>query len=1657
MKNNHKRMISVMLILCLLLSVMPLSGMAGVVFAEPPEDAEPVSTAPLEYDSRLDSAPEVEMPRSDFDDNQPVASEAPVAEDLYATVEPEAEEATAAPEPRIPEAPVDEPDTTPELSRETSDPKPIEEIAAETETESSSCLIVEAVDPDPAENSEPSPARTENDPVVENEKNNMIHTIKDDEGREYFEFTSGTRGTVRVYKDSYINIYFNGKGKHGNFPWMSTAYLELANNLLYSPGQWIYCIDYAGNLSGGNTTTYSDLNQAPTWRSLSAAKKLGIILALSYGAQNGSHNNHFAHVATQTIIWEYQIGGRTSASTYSSNASSPISYASDGNGNYTSSAYKTKIDTEYARILNAIKNAEYTPSFTESSYTLSGVGSEYAHDFTDSVGALSKGVWKVASCPSELSAAIVNGKLRVYATAGFSGTKTITLKRSLYRPSGSQVYVCQAGTQWAICGVPEDTSTVTITISVNQTHVVSLKKTASASSTVMECIRDNPLYTLERAVYEIHKGSKDGPLMETLTTNANGEAVGTVKYDIGTVLYAVEVTAPSGYKLSTSATSLTVSSGDNTFHVSDEPTFDPSRMKINKTGVSDEQIAGAVFKVEFYAWTWAKPENLLRTWFFKSDVNGRIIFDDEHLAEEYSSDPLYKPFGTNPHFPLGCIVVQEVKAADGYILPTENDGKVWLFVKQLENGGNAESYWGNGSGDPLTEQNPRGIYRIENDADPSSLTAVNTPEHPIISTFAAAADGGKVVDALSSIAIRDTVSYQYLEPGTSYIMEATIMVKDGGESSPYQENGTVYTVEKEFVPSERNGDVVLDLIIDASGLAGKDFVLYERCYELNGSDRNLVAEHCDINDENQTIHVNIITIGTTAANAETGGKAFLPFEDVELTDTVSYSGVIPGHSYIFFGTLIDKTIGTELVDADGLPITSYAEFTAEEESGTVTVTFHFNASTLHGQELVVFESLVSAEAQDIVLAEHKDLDDENQTVEITTPELHTTATNKDTSGKILLPSESVSVVDEVAYTGLIPGYTYTVSGVLMDKQAGEPVMLDGNPITAEASFTPEESSGVVMVTFVFNAIGLEDHDLVVFESLYYAETEIADHEDIEDEDQTVHVANPEIGTTATFEDGGKIANIADQLTIIDVVHYENLIPGISYMLMGTLMDKSTASALLDENGNPYVVTKTFTPDESSGTLEVEFIVAAMNLDGKSLVVFEAIYTEADYEADREPIAVHEDIEDEGQTVHFANPEIGTKATNEYGGNTINPAPKQTVVDRVDYKDLIPGKTYTVTGTLMLKTENGEEKELLVNGEPVTASVEFVPETTDGSVEVTFVFDATGLEETRIVVFEELYYTGYQIAVHADIDDEDQTIVVPNPLIHTSASNKEDGGKIIDPTVNVIIVDTVTYEGLVPGTTYVMRGVLMGRKVDENGNVIAFAVEVNGKSITAEKAFIPTESCGSIEMEFTLNASALRGSDIVVFESLYIQGETGSLVEHRDIDDKEQTVTFTNPELHTTAVVNGQKEADAAKSLTVVDFVKYTGLIVGKQYTVSGVLMDKATGKPLMVNGKEITAQVTFTAETSDGSIEMRFTFDASALGGKELVVFEDLSHNGSTIATHADLNDKNQTVTIHPPKSPELPKTGDYGLWKYGAFGTALIAAAFAVLFMALHKRKKKK
>ena len=268
--------------------------------------------------------------------------------------------------------------------------------------------------------------------------------------------------------------------------------------------------------------------------------------------------------------------------------------------------------------------------------------------------------------------------------------------------------------------------------------------------------------------------------------------------------------------------------------------------------------------------------------------------------------------------------------------------------------------------------------------------------------------------------------------------------------------------------------------------------------------------------------------------------------------------------------------------------------------------------------------------------------------------------------------------------------------------------------------------------------------------------------------------------------------------------------------------------------------------------------------------------------------------------------------------------------------------------------------------------------------------------------------GYQLPDSQTVElseGEIASVSFHNKPIEIGTKATVEGEKEVDPLDKVTLTDTVSYTGLVPGKEYRATGVLMDKETGEK-------LLVDGKEITAETVFVPETKNGSVDVTFIFDATGLHGKEIVVFEDLY--RENMLLATHADINDEGQTVKIKNPEIGTKATADGKKEITADK-ITITDVVSYKDLTPGKEYKLTGVLMNKATNDKLLIDGKEITAEATFTPKATTGEVEMTFTFDARELTVEtEVVAFETLYRDGIEIAVHADIEDEGQTVKILP-------------------------------------------
>ncbi len=256
----------------------------------------------------------------------------------------------------------------------------------------------------------------------------------------------------------------------------------------------------------------------------------------------------------------------------------------------------------------------------------------------------------------------------------------------------------------------------------------------------------------------------------------------------------------------------------------------------------------------------------------------------------------------------------------------------------------------------------------------------------------------------------------------------------------------------------------------------------------------------------------------------------------------------------------------------------------------------------------------------------------------------------------------------------------------------------------------------------------------------------------------------------------------------------------------------------------------------------------------------------------------------------------------------------------------------------------------------------------------------------------------------------------------------------------------------------MAGTLMVK------STVEALTDADGNPVTATKSFTAHGASGSVELEFAFDGSLLADEDVVAFESLRSEGI--EVAAHADIDDGGQTIRFLDIRTTATDKADGDKVVSGG-SATIVDEVAYEGLEPGAEYTLTATLMDAETGEAVTTgespSATEVTATATFAPAAADGSQPVEIGVDLVGLDGKRLVVFEKLARDGVQQATHKDLSDGGQTVTVDGPETPETPETPDettgekldktgVDLMPYAIGATAVLALAIGLTLYGIRR-----
>ncbi len=1507
-------------------------------------------------------------------------------------------------------------------------------------------------------------------------------------------------------------------------------------------GEPAYCIEFGKDMGDdGISETVMDIDDVDAWSDLSSTAKKGITYATIYGYPNFNYgvSDEAAQAATQFIVWEYAKGYRTSADGDDPTAGLDgdsrtiqveISAAGfDTRLRYYTSAVQEYSDIEkaYTGILNGIRDHKVVPSFKDETIELewSSSNNRFEATVTDSNKVLEN--FDLSSSVSDLKFSVSGNKLTIYRDSAMSSTHTVTMTKTCTTtgadigftpddPGENQSLVGRlsdpvtasfkvetavgnaqikktsedgvvSGIKFTLEGdgstysgktdddgvllienIPTGTYTVTeqsisryvenesktITISSGKTTTVSFKNVlkkfnVTLKKTDVETTSAQGDASLAGAVYGIYE---DGVLVDKYTTGSDGKFT-TDYYTCGSGWTIQEITPSEGYLLDETVYEVGLTAGEVTLENNStslsvtEQVMKGNIAIIKHTDDGGTQVetpeTGATFQIylksagsyanasdsekdtivcddDGYGSSKLLPYGVYTVHQTKGWDGRELIADfDVYISEDGVT---YKYLINNADF-SAYVKVVKADSETGKTIPYEgagfeiydSDGHRVSMQYTYPEVTEIHTFYTNSEGYLITpEELPSGDYTLVEVQAPYGYVLDSTPVAFTISQDNASTDTGVTV---VKVTMKDNPQKGAIDIEKTGEMFSSVKTNSDGTYTPlydrYSLSGAVfevYAAQDVTTPDGtvryEKGELVSTMTTDGTGSAESD-KLYLGKYTVkektapSGFVNSGEEYNVELTYAGQEVEITYTSLSVYDERQKVTVSLTKSMDTDEIFDILEGDEILSVRFGLYAAEDMTALDGTK-IPKDGLITSAYCD-----ENGKIT----FDCDLPIGYSFYVKEMET----------------DEHYVLSSTKYSFDTTYQGQDVEVISITANNGKRIENKLIYG--------KVKGLKTNRETGEPV-----PTAVFGLFYPDETEYTEE-----NAIltcETDEDGLFTFENIPYGDWIIYELSPAEGylENWDVHnitvsadgqvielnVLNdliPELHTTATVEDEHEIC-ATEIFTLVDTVEYKHLVPGDEYTVTGVIMDKNTGEELII-NGLSVTGETTFIPEDFSGTVDVEFTFDSRYIKEETdLVVFEDLYKGERWLVD------HADIDDVDQTVHVLIPEIHTEAETN-GNKEIERGGTIILEDTVEYENLTPGKEYVVTGVLMNKA-TGEE--FLVNGEPVTAETTFTPEEREGVVTVTFEFDSQYIEEeTELVVFEDLYRNGMEIAVHADIEDDDQTVTVLIPEIHTEAVIGKN--KYIERGGTVTIDDTVEFTNLTPGDEYTLTGVLMDKSTGEE-------FLVKKKTVVSETTFTPEEADGFVTVSFEFNSKyIIDDTDLVVFETLTRNRDDAWIAEHNDLEDEGQTVEVLIPEIHTEAMIGGKKTAAAQGNVVIDDTVEYTNLTPGTAYTLEGVLMNKSTGKQFKVNGDAVTSSVVFIPDEKDGFVVVQFEFDAGDIKeNTELVVFETLYRDDLEIASHEDIDDKGQTVTLTSPVSPKTG-SGDVQGTVATVAGTALFGA----------------
>lgn len=1173
------------------------------------------------------------------------------------------------------------------------------------------------------------------------------------------------------------------------------------------------------------------------------------------------------------------------------------------------------------------------------------------------------------------------------------------------------------------------------------------------SSANPELTDGNSCYSLAGAVYGVYSGSSK---IAELTTNSNGYA----KVDnIPAGSYTVkEITAPKGYALDVTGHNVTVTSGQTaTLRVTDLPQSDPVWIFLGKIDEETTEnmpqgsasLGNAEFTVKYYDGFYdtdpaEQGVDPVRTWVMHTDEEGFSALDD---AYKVSGDDFYHMSNGDVTLPLGTLTIQETRAPEGYLLNDE------VFVRQITSSGTAESV-NTYNAPTIPEDIIRGDIQIvkygENNAETDDSSAdIKRPLEGVKFHLESKTTGEVYTIITDEQGIASTTQLKEDSNERGGLPFDTYIVT---EESPYPEYDpvapfevTIDTEGKTLYYILRNDTVDAPIRIEKiDETTGKVIPAVGAQFQILDSEKNVIS---------MTVshYPSLVEIDTFETDAT--GSFTLP-EKLEYGTYYLHEVKAP-EGYLLGGADIQFVVDQEYQWDDPLTI-QYADAPAK---GKIRIT-KTDAET---------DEVIPSGAEFTITAAE----------DITTPDGTVRVTAGTVVDTVTTGQDGTAETSELFLGKYIAKETEAPEGYILNETEFEVELVYKDQYTevvyGNVTVPDELAKGKIRITKTDSETGK------IIPS--GAEFTITAAEDIVTPDGTVKVTEGTVVDTVTTGQNGVAETL--ELYLGKYVVKETKAPE-GYILNEAEFD---VELVYEDQYTEIVYSSTTVPDAPAmGRIE---IVKTDSETGDQLEGAEFTVTAA------------EDITTPDGTVRAVAGDVVDTITSNGDGTAISknlylgrytvtetkqPAgyvlPDQSWEVELTYKD-----QYTELVTETLDAEN--QPTVVIIDKKVTGSdqrlsgVKFAiwnkdtEDPVDPGMTYKDIYKTDREGKIRLEKFAPGTYCikevqgvpGYAIdsTIHEFTIDEDgridgqaeTTITIENAkteIVETNALNIETGDQNAYPK-QLDATDTVSIMNLQPGAEYDLTAVVADAQTGlplREGNSLA------GDVITVDQTFTATEARMDIIQELSIDASNFGGKTIVMYEYLYQDGVLIS--EHTDPDDPQQQLYIRNPELHTTAIdiETGTHTAIAKDNVRIRDNVKHIDILPGT-YTLKGIVMDKATKEPLLINGKTVTAEKEIQVTEENGEVSMDFPeFDGSELNNRSIVIFEYLYQGDELIEAHENINDENQTITFKVGSlTVDMPgnggngisvKTGDSGSAIYYIIGAMLIAVG--VTGITLYKRK---